>query len=105
MVTGDMAQHTQEIEALVNPLAGKWYSGAEITAVENSIKTLLGKYGYAWPQVNTLSDINDAEKASFCISASMPDAVIRYARFAFRVTILPVMRCCVAKCGRWKVRG
>lgn len=42
-----MAQHNREIEALVKPLAGKWYSGAEITAAENSIKTLLGKYGYA----------------------------------------------------------
>lgn len=105
VVTGDMAQHNQEIEALVKPLAGKWYSGAEITAAENSIKTLLGKYGYAWPQVNTAPDIDETKKASFCILTSMPDAVIRFVRFALRVTILPAMRCCVAKCARWKARG
>lgn len=63
IVTGDMAQHNQEIEALVKPLAGKWYSGAEITAAENSIKTLLGKYGYAWPQVNTAPDIDETKKS------------------------------------------
>ena len=47
-----MAGHTQETEALAQPLSGKWYSGADITAVENSIKTTLVKYGYAAP-VNT----------------------------------------------------
>lgn len=49
----------------MKPLAGKWYSGAEITASENSIKTLLGKYGYAWPQVNTAPDIDEAKKRRF----------------------------------------
>ncbi|VFS64560.1 Omp85 [Raoultella terrigena] len=43
VVTGEMATHGQEIEALAQPLSGRWYSGAEITAVENAIKKRFGK--------------------------------------------------------------
>ncbi|MBF7821518.1 outer membrane protein assembly factor BamA [Klebsiella quasivariicola] len=59
-VTGDLAQHGPEIEALSRPLAGAWYSGAQITTVENEIKKRFGKYGYAWPQVTTTPEIDDA---------------------------------------------
>ncbi|HDU4823788.1 TPA: outer membrane protein assembly factor BamA [Klebsiella variicola] len=59
-VTGDLAQHGPEIEALAWPLAGAWYSGAQITTVENEIKKRFGKYGYAWPQVTTTPEIDDA---------------------------------------------
>nr|VUD28875.1 outer membrane protein assembly factor YaeT [Raoultella sp. NCTC 9187] len=63
VVTGEMATHGQEIEALAQPLSGRWYSGAEITAVENAIKKRFGKYGYAWPQVATHADIDDRQKS------------------------------------------
>ncbi|HBR1292054.1 TPA: outer membrane protein assembly factor BamA [Klebsiella quasipneumoniae subsp. similipneumoniae] len=59
-VTGDLAQHAPEIEALAQPLAGAWYSGAQVTTVENEIKKRFGKYGYAWPQVTTTPEIDDA---------------------------------------------
>lgn len=59
-VTGDLAQHGPEIEALAKPLAGAWYSGAQVTTVENEIKKRFGKYGYAWPQVTTTPEIDDA---------------------------------------------
>ncbi|HBZ1146237.1 outer membrane protein assembly factor BamA [Klebsiella pneumoniae] len=59
-VTGDLAQHVPEIEALAQPLAGAWYSGAQVTTVENEIKKHFGKYGYAWPQVTTTPEIDDA---------------------------------------------
>ena len=59
-VTGDLAQHGPEIEALAQPLAGAWYSGAQVTTVENEIKKHFGKYGYAWPQVTTTPEIDDA---------------------------------------------
>lgn len=59
-VTGDLAQHGPEIEALAQPLAGAWYSGAQVTTVENEIKKRFGKYGYAWPQVTTTPEIDDA---------------------------------------------
>lgn len=59
-VTGDLAQHGPEIEALAQPLARAWYSGAQVTTVENEIKKRFGKYGYAWPQVTTKPEIDDA---------------------------------------------
>lgn len=59
-VTGDLAQHGPKIEALAQPLAGAWYSGAQVTTVENEIKKRFGKYGYAWPQVTTTPEIDDA---------------------------------------------
>lgn len=40
-MTGDLAQHGPEIEALAQPLAGAWYSGAQVTTVENEIKSTL----------------------------------------------------------------
>ncbi len=63
IVSGEMATHDQEIEALAQPLSGTWYSGAGITGVENSIKKRFGKYGYAWPQVTTSPEIDDAQKS------------------------------------------
>lgn len=62
LVTGDLAQHNKEIDALAKQLENKEYSGAEITRVENDIKKLLGKYGYAMPQVNTGPEIDDQQK-------------------------------------------
>lgn len=62
-VSGDMALHNKEIEAMAQSLEGKWYSGADINVVENNIKTLFGKYGYAWPQVTTTPEIDDAHKS------------------------------------------
>ena len=59
-VTGDLAQHGPEIEALAQPLAVAWYSGAQVTTVENEIKKHFGKYGYAWPQVTSTPEIDDA---------------------------------------------
>ncbi|HBW3214396.1 TPA: outer membrane protein assembly factor BamA [Klebsiella pneumoniae] len=59
-VTGDLAQHGPEIEALAQPLAGACYSGAQVTTVENEIKKHFGKYGYAWPQVTSTPEIDDA---------------------------------------------
>ncbi|MEA3648206.1 POTRA domain-containing protein, partial [Acinetobacter baumannii] len=53
-------QHGPEIEALAQPLAGAWYSGAQVTTVENEIKKHFGKYGYAWPQVTSTPEIDDA---------------------------------------------
>ena len=62
LVTGDLALHNKEIEDIAKQLENKEYSGAEITRVENDIKKLLGKYGYAMPQVNTGPEIDDQQK-------------------------------------------
>ena len=59
---GDMAGFDKAIRA-INPLrADKLYNGAAVTYTEELISKFLGRYGYAYPKVTTIPDINDEEK-------------------------------------------
>lgn len=59
---GDMAGHTAEIEKLTNFPAGSVYNGTKISEAEAAIKTLLGRYGYAFPQVSAQPEIHENDK-------------------------------------------
>lgn len=59
---GDMAGFEKAIRA-INPLtADKLYNGAEVTYTEEAISKFLGRFGYAYPKVTTIPDINDDDK-------------------------------------------
>ncbi len=59
---GDMAGFDNSIRA-INPLsADKLYNGAEVTYTEEAISKFLGRFGYAYPKVTTIPDINDEDK-------------------------------------------
>ncbi|MGB1198494.1 MAG: outer membrane protein assembly factor BamA [Thalassotalea sp.] len=59
---GDMAGFEKTIRA-INPLReGKLYNGAEVTYTEESISRFLGRFGYAYPKVTTIPDINEEDK-------------------------------------------
>ncbi|MFD2165852.1 outer membrane protein assembly factor BamA [Thalassotalea euphylliae] len=59
---GDMAGFESTIRA-INPLqAGKLYNGAEVTYTEETISKFLGRFGYAYPKVTTIPEINDDDK-------------------------------------------
>ncbi len=58
---GDMAGFEKMIRA-INPLStGRLYNGAEVTYTEEIISKFLGRYGYAYPKVVTIPEINDED--------------------------------------------
>ena len=58
---GDMAGFEKTIRA-INPLKGdKIYNGAEVTYTEELISKFLGRFGYAYPKVVTIPDINEED--------------------------------------------
>lgn len=58
---GDMAGFEKTIRA-INPLkSDKIYNGAEVTYTEEVISKFLGRFGYAYPKVITIPDINEKD--------------------------------------------
>ncbi len=59
---GDMAGFDNAIRA-INPLrTDELYNGAAVTYTEEIISKFLGRYGYAYPKVTTIPEINDEDK-------------------------------------------
>ena len=60
-LTGDLLDKEQELRGLLALNSGELYSGASVTATEESLSRYLSRFGYAYPKVSTYPEINDED--------------------------------------------
>ncbi|QUM77951.1 outer membrane protein assembly factor BamA [Moritella sp. 24] len=60
-LTGDLLDKEEELRGLLALSSGELYSGATVTATEESLSRYLSRFGYAYPKVSTYPEINDED--------------------------------------------
>ena len=61
-LVGDLLGNEEYIERVLPLTVGELYSQAEVTYTEEFISKYLGRFGYAYPTVTTVPEINDEDK-------------------------------------------
>ncbi|QUM79328.1 outer membrane protein assembly factor BamA [Moritella sp. 5] len=60
-LTGNLLDKEEELRGLLALNSGELYSGASVTATEESLSRYLSRFGYAYPKVSTYPEINDED--------------------------------------------
>lgn len=61
-LVGDLLGNEDYMKAVMPLIKGNLYNQAEVTYTEEFISKYLGRFGYAYPEVTTIPDINDEDK-------------------------------------------
>ncbi|MEP0355708.1 outer membrane protein assembly factor BamA [Paraglaciecola sp.] len=80
---GDLLGHEDYINAVLPLRKGEMYNQAEVTYTEEFISKYLGRYGYAYPTVTTIPDINDEDKTVKLVLSVDPGKRIYVRRINF----------------------
>jgi len=80
---GDLLGYEDYIELVLPLTKGELYNQAEVTYTEEFISKYLGRYGYAYPTVTTIPDINEEDKTVKLILSVDPGKRIYVRRINF----------------------
>lgn len=61
-LTGDMLGHDETLKVLLPLAPGRLYNQAQVTYAEEFISKYLGRFGYAYPTVTTIPEVDEDEK-------------------------------------------
>jgi len=80
---GDLLGHEDYIKLVLPLTKGELYNQAEVTYTEEFISKYLGRFGYAYPTVTTIPDINEEEKTVKLVLSVDPGKRIYVRRINF----------------------
>ncbi|HAQ49421.1 MAG TPA: outer membrane protein assembly factor BamA [Glaciecola sp.] len=80
---GDLLGYEDYIKLVLPLTSGELYNQAEVTYTEEFISKYLGRYGYAYPTVTTIPDINEEDKTVKLILSVDPGKRIYVRRINF----------------------
>jgi outer membrane protein insertion porin family len=80
---GDLLGYEDYIKLVLPLTKGELYNQAEVTYTEEFISKYLGRYGYAYPTVTTIPDINEEDKTVKLILSVEPGKRIYVRRINF----------------------
>ena len=80
---GDLLGHENYIKLVLPLTKGELYNQAEVTYTEEFISKYLGRYGYAYPTVTTIPDINEEDKTVKLVLSVDPGKRIYVRRINF----------------------
>ncbi|MFT4747375.1 MAG: outer membrane protein insertion porin family [Congregibacter sp.] len=80
---GDLLGYEDYIKLVLPLTSGELYNQAEVTYTEEFISKYLGRYGYAYPTVTTIPDINEEDKTVKLVLSVDPGKRIYVRRINF----------------------